>query len=538
MITEVFSSVSPDVTVFTGAYDGTFTWEDERNDSVSYISSVMNILSAYSSAENGRFIYISSDAVFPADNEHRYSEEDEVSAFEPRSTAFVQAEDICRQFRTDMNKDIIIARIGGYYHLPKTPEEMDDFISEFCVSYLKNGTISIPDDRAIMPLAQSDAIFFLSRIALAPAHRFSVYHISSGNQLTAGELKNMIADAAESSGYVIPSTESMSQKTESVGRVSAGLRRFFERKADRDRVVNADNRSKSIFVHLRYRQAMLNADRFREEFGINRLSEFGKDIENIVAHILKHRKQFLRLNAVRLPLFDVIAKEMVWLFHNLLPFVENILCFFGFFLLNNSLSGSKYFGRIDFYLIYVLLFAILYGQQQAVFSAFLATAGFLFVHLRGSPDSGVLLDFSTYVWIVQLFIFGLTVGYLKDRLSAQKAVALYDYEHMTQQIDDVRDINESNVRVKDALQTQIMLSAEEMARIAECWRLRKNYEICSEWSERLRIVYPESLEAFSTKLKLLYDTNDRERFFVTLEEMKQNGVPLNHEMMEMVRIFM
>lgn len=148
VITEVFSSVSPDVTVFTGAYDGTFTWEDERNDSVSYISSVMNILTAYSSAENGRFIYISSDAVFPADNEHRYSEEDEVSAFEPRSTAFVQAEDICRQFRTDMNKDIIIARIGGYYHLPKTPEEMDDFISEFCVSYLKNGTISIPDDRA------------------------------------------------------------------------------------------------------------------------------------------------------------------------------------------------------------------------------------------------------------------------------------------------------------------------------------------------------------------------------------------------------
>ena len=283
---------------------------------------------------------------------------------------------------------------------------------------------------------------------------------------------------------------------------------------------------------------MLNADRFREEFGINRLSEFGKDIENIVAHILKHRKQFLRLNAVRHPLFDVFAKEMVWLFHNLLPFVENILCFFCFFLLNNSLSGSKYFGRIDFYLIYVLLFAVLYGQQQAVFSAFLATAGFLFVHLRGSPDSGVLLDFSTYVWIVQLFIFGLTVGYLKDRLSAQKAVALYDYEHMTQQIDDVRDINESNVRVKDALQTQIMLSAEEMARIAECWRLRKNYEICSEWSERLRIVYPESLEAFSTKLKLLYDTNDRERFFVTLEEMKQNGVPLNHEMMEMVRIFM
>ena len=88
------------------------------------------------------------------------------------------------------------------------------------------------------------------------------------------------------------------------------------------------------------------------------------------------------------------------------------------------------------------------------------------------------------------------------------------------------------------LEKRDMLSADEMARTAECWRLRKNYEKCAEWSERLCLVYPESLEAFSAKLKLLYDTNDRERFFGTLDEMKRNGVPLSHEMMEMVRIFM
>ena len=81
------------------------------------------------------------------------------------------------------------------------------------------------------------------------------------------------------------------------------------------------------------------------------------------------------------------------------------------------------------------------------------------------------------------------------------------------------------------------LSAEEMAQIAECWRLRKSYDKCTQWSDRLSLIYPESLDAFSTKLKLCYDTNNREQFFVTLNDMKTSGVPLNHEMIEMVRVF-
>ena len=476
VITEVFKSVSPDVTVFAGAYDGNFSWVDERNDSVSYISAVMNILSAYSSAENGRFIYISSDAVYHADNELRYSEEDAVSAGDPRSTAFVQAEDICRQFMTDLNTDIVIVRLAGYYHLPKEPEDMDDFVAEFCVSYLKNGNVNVPDDRMIMPLAESDAIFFLSRIVLAPALRYSVYHIASGNAVSVAELKELIADAAKLSDYEIPTTERISPKETKGGRFAERIKRFYERKADsKTDKINA-KRTKSTFVHLRYAQAMLDAARFKEEFGINRLTDFGKEIESIVTHILKHRNRFLCIDNESHSLFGFLKKEFLWLLHIFLPFVENILCFFVFFMLHSNLSGSKNFGRIDFFLIYVLLFAILYGQHQAVFSAFLATAGFMFLQLRGSPDSSVLLDFSTYIWIAQLFILGLTVGYLKDRLADQKAEALHDYEHMTQQIDDVRDINESNVRVKDALQTQIINQNDSIGKIYEITSTLDRYD--------------------------------------------------------------
>lgn len=465
VLPEVFSSVSPDITVFTGAYDGSFSWKDERNDSVAYISAVMNILSAYSSVENGRFIYISSDAVFQPDKEVVYSEEDKTSALDPRSTAFVQAEDICRQFMSDLKSDIIIVRIGGYYHLPKTSEDVDDFISEYCIDFLNDGKTEVPDDRLIMPLAESDAVFFLSRIILSQSHKHSVYHISSGNRLTAKELKEMIADAAKLSGFEIPTDKHAKSEATSGSRLTVRIKQYLQRRSDGKAKTEDKKKAANSFVHLKYPQAMLDASVFKEEFGINRLTDFGSDIESIVSHILKHRKQFLNIEKDKLSLFGLFIRELVWLLRIILPFLENIICFLVFFFLNSSLSGSQYFGRIDFFLIYVLLFAILYGQHQAVFSAFLSTAGFLFMQLLGRADTGIMLDFSSYVWIAQWFILGLTVGYLKDRLSDQKAEALYDYERMTQQIDDVRDINESNVRVKDALQTQIINQNDSIGKI-------------------------------------------------------------------------
>ena len=85
-------------------------------------------------------------------------------------------------------------------------------------------------------------------------------------------------------------------------------------------------------------------------------------------------------------------------------------------MLNNRVVGSQYFSQLDFYLLYVLLFAIVYGQQQATFSALLATAGYLFRQTYTRSGFEVMLDYNTYVWIAQLFILGLVVGYMHDQI--------------------------------------------------------------------------------------------------------------------------
>ena len=76
----------------------------------------------------------------------------------------------------------------------------------------------------------------------------------------------------------------------------------------------------------------------------------------------------------------------------LAPYLENLICFIPFFMIHNRAVGSQYFAKLDAYLLYVLLFAIVYGQQQAIFSALLATAGYCFRQMYNQSGLEVLMD--------------------------------------------------------------------------------------------------------------------------------------------------
>ena len=122
---------------------------------------------------------------------------------------------------------------------------------------------------------------------------------------------------------------------------------------------------------------------------------------------------------------------------------------------------------LDFYLLYVLLFAIVYGQQQATFSAVLAVSGYCFRQSYTRSGLEILLDFNTYVWIAQLFILGLVVGYMKDQLTAVRGEDQQEMEYLSGQLDDIQDINTSNVRLKNVLEVQIVNQNDSFGRIYE-----------------------------------------------------------------------
>ena len=142
-----------------------------------------------------------------------------------------------------------------------------------------------------------------------------------------------------------------------------------------------------------------------------------------------------------------------------------MVCFIPFFMMNNRTVGSQYFANLDPFLLYVLLFAIVYGQQQATFSAILAVAGYMFRQMYTRNSFEVLIDYNTYVWIAQLFILGLVVGYMRDQIRIMRLESQELEEHLHRQIVDIRDINESNVRVKEVMEQQLIDHKDSIGKI-------------------------------------------------------------------------
>lgn len=204
---------------------------------------------------------------------------------------------------------------------------------------------------------------------------------------------------------------------------------------------------------------------FDSEFGNPFFCEIPVIVKKIAIQMQKNKYVFLTGEEAKPPLKERILKKAGWFLRAIVPFLENLILFIPFFMLNNRAVGSEYFTKLDFYLLYVLLFAIVYGQQQATFSAVLAVAGYCFRQMYDRSGFEVMLDADTYIWIAQLFILGLAVGYMRDQIIKMRKESEEEKDFLSLQLSDVQDINSSNVRVKDALETQIVNQYDSVGKI-------------------------------------------------------------------------
>ena len=215
---------------------------------------------------------------------------------------------------------------------------------------------------------------------------------------------------------------------------------------------------------------------FADELGMTVFHHVDDVVVKMAKYIRKYSASFINLEDVRGKRQRNWRQTLRVIVDATVPFIENMVCFIPFFMLNNRAVGSRYFANLDFYLLYVLLFAIVYGQQQATFSAVLAVGGYCFRQMYNRSSLDVLLDYNTYVWIAQLFILGLAVGYMKDRLRAIRNENKHEVQYMVTQLDDIQDINTSNVRIKNMLEVQLVNQNDSFGKIYEITSSLDQYE--------------------------------------------------------------
>lgn len=418
---EIFESINPDLTIFLGAHDTNFKWQQEK-EGVRFSASLMNILMSYTMSNSGRFIYLSSGEVYGADYETFIPEDSPKTPAGMKGMVLSQAEEICESFRTSRGLDILTLRLDHFYSIPKVIKDIDNLCAMMCLEALEKNTITITENNWNAYLYVTDAVEYVYRFVTNKEYAHAVYNLSSAVAVSDREIAEIIV-------------REMGEDIQLVVSERPGVRN------------------------------VLSNERMAQELGAPMCCDVAAIVRKMANQMKKNSNIFLRGDEAKLPFWKRVLNKANWFIKAMIPFAENLILFIPVFMINNRTTESTYFANLDIYLLYVLLFAIVYGQQQAVFSAVLATVGYCFRQMYDKTGFEVMLDANTYIWIAQLFILGLSIGYMKDKLNVLKRENEDEQEFLSVQLHDIQDINSSNIRVKDALETQIVNQSDSIGKI-------------------------------------------------------------------------
>lgn len=411
-VPQVFESVRPEVTLYLGAFDPDSAMRTDAEE-VHYFSGVTNMLASFSILHKGRFVYLSTSAIYEMGGEGLIEEDEKPNFQTTRSLVLTQAEEICDSYRRNLNLDVVTLRMDPIYAVPASRSAASSGIAQMCLQALEKGKVVCTSGNEYSVLYEADAVEFIHRVMFCHTHQEGLYNISASEAVT----ENMIAGFIGQSSLV--TAEIVTTDRDGISRI-------------------------------------LSNKRYNDEFGMRFFSNPQKMVEKTLLYMKENPDQFREKKEKKKSLVQRFRERLGWLVSVLLPYFENMVCFIPFFILNNQAMGSRYFDRLDFFLLYVLLFAVVYGQRQATFSAILATAGYVLGQMYSKSSFEVFSSYSTYVWLAQLFIVGLVVGYLKDKLMDQRVESTEEQYYLKNRFDDILDINRSNVHVKNSLQTQII----------------------------------------------------------------------------------
>lgn len=414
-IEEVFRSVNPDVTILLGAFDGNFVERGSKTAALEFIAGLQNVLLSWSALNKGRLIYLSSVEVYG--NSYILPVSEDVTPIPSGigATAILQIEESCKFYYERLKKDVVVLRIDRVFDIPyNKADAQKGILEEKCLDAFRDGKFTYKKNYIYGLTYAGDVIEALYKVVLCQNHEYGLYNISSSQKYSEEQMAEDICAA-------------FSKEIE---------------KTD-----NTLDEQKAV---------LLSGNRFNNEFGFSVMFTVKEIVQKIIRYMKMHSGRFLDSEHQGLSVWRRLYYKVTRLFGAWFPYIENLILFIPFFMLNNRATESLYFSKIDFYLIYVLLFAVVHGQRQATFSGVLATAGYFFRQMYGKTGIAVITDYNTYVWIAEIFIVGLVVGFMKDRINFLNEEKEQEIEFLSECISDITDIDDSNLRVKESLITQVV----------------------------------------------------------------------------------
>ena len=422
-IKEIINSCRPDAILFAGAYDALYKWDDEsiREESLNYIAGLSNLLMCAAMIGIRHFVYVSSDKVYEDEYIVDIKEDMPTSPNTFKGMTISQGENLAMHFNQATQTEVTVVRIANMYGIPANREACTDIFSEMCLKAMVSGRIKVNAKKVLSALYIKDAVEALYLLINAPERKSQLYHLSSMEELTEDDVAQLI------------------------------------RKKNSHQIDILDQT-----IGLRHRIVFSN-ERFCNEFPFEIRNSYKDIIPQIISYMGSHKNLFLYPDENHEG--KSIKSRIMRIFKKVFPFVESVVFFIPFFMLNNRAVGSTYFNGVNFFLLYVLLFAVVHGRQQAIFASLLSVIGYCFRQMYTSSSFSLLININTYIWIAQIFIVGLTVGHLKDKFREMEEDKDEKIEFLSDRLNDITVINSSNTKIKNYFAEKMISSTESIGRI-------------------------------------------------------------------------
>ena len=422
-IREIINSSRPDLVIFTGAFDSCFNWKNENlNDtSNSYIAGLNNILTYTGLLGVKSFIYLSYEGVFENEYFLNITEEFMPHPTEIKNITILQGENMTRSIGASTNTVTTVIRIAGMYGIPESRTVCNNFLTKMCIEALDKGRINISSKQKITALYIKDAVEALYYMIKQNDRQYDLYHLSSMNEISQASIGQIIK---ESCSYPVELVD------KSIG---------FEQRV------------------------ILSNERFSEEFPFEIKNDYKEVIPKIMSFVSKNKNLFLDDK-------DLVHKENIkfnilkW-FKIFIPFIEAMMAFTLVYFLDIKTLEISYLSNLNLYLLYVLVFSLIHGRQQAIFTSFLCVLGILYNKIILPSQFNVLLDGNLYLELVQIFLVGLPVGHLKDNYYEMIENKDRTIDLLKGKLRDILKINSKNAYIKDYYAEKIISSKESIGKI-------------------------------------------------------------------------
>lgn len=418
----ILESTKVDTVIFTGALDPIFKWNNKK-DAVTYLSGLMNILVSSSKLSVKKFIYLSTTDVYQTEDMKVIDENAPSIPTQFKALTIRNGEELALNFNNkEETMQVIVLRCSEVYGVCNGKVNMDSFCTELAMQLLGKAIPDLDSKRRHDYIHIFDVIDVVFKIIAKDQIPHKIYNICSNKSKTEIETFQAISLL-------------LGNETEA---------KFEDKIKEQD--VNYSNYLAVV------------------ELGLYTMHSFEKGFPTFLITIQKlnlHSNTISKESNSFVMFRNQLQTVLGWFY----PYLETILLFVVAQVLVILTKDVIYFTMIDFYLLYIVLTAIKHGKGQTITALLLSLIGKITLMHKEMTFSSIVVDYNTYMWLLQLLIIGMGVGYIRDRNKQVIEDREEDITYLQGELTDIKEINHSNIRIKKTYENRLINYKDSFGRI-------------------------------------------------------------------------